>query len=101
MFVIGIVSFGAALPSAPAALGVFEGAIVGALVLLGVPAATALAYAILLHFFHIIISGIFGFYGFAKDGESLLGMYGKLANGSKEKPSQENPAEEIRSDHVS
>jgi uncharacterized protein (TIRG00374 family) len=101
MFVIGIVSFGAALPSAPAALGVFEGAIVAALVILGVPASTALAYAILLHFFHIIISGIIGFYGFARDGESLMGMYGKLANSSREQPSQENPVDDIRSDHVS
>lgn len=100
MFVIGIVSFGAALPSAPAALGVFEGAVVGALVLLGVPPATALAYAILLHFFHIILSGSIGFYGFAKDGESLMGMYDQLSNGSKEKPGQENPEIESRSNHV-
>jgi len=83
-FVLGIASFGVALPSAPAALGVFEGAIVAALVLLGVPPATALAYAILLHFFHIVISSIFGFYGFAKDGESLMGMYGKLSNRTQE-----------------
>ena len=37
LFVIGLASFGVALPSAPAALGVFEGAIVAALVLLGRP----------------------------------------------------------------
>jgi glycosyltransferase 2 family protein len=92
LFVLGIASFGVALPSAPAALGVFEGAIVAALVLLGVPPATALAYAILLHFFHIIISSIFGFYGFAKDGESLMGTYDKLSNRTKEPPAQENPA---------
>jgi hypothetical protein len=94
LFVIGIASFGVALPSAPAALGVFEGAIVAALVILGVPSATALAYAILLHFFHIIISSIFGFYGFAKDGESLLGMYDKLSNRTEEPPRQENPSTE-------
>ena len=71
------------------------------LALLGVPPATALAYAILLHFFHIIISGIIGFYGFAKDGESLMGMYGKLASRSKEQDLQDSPADDIRSDHVS
>jgi hypothetical protein len=100
VFVIGIVSFGAALPSAPAALGVFEGAIVAALVLLGIPPATGLAYAILLHFFHIVISGIFGFYGFAKDGESLFGMYGKLSNRSKELSPSEKASEETGSNHV-
>jgi uncharacterized protein (TIRG00374 family) len=100
LFVIGIASFGVALPSAPAALGVFEGAIVAALVILGVPPATALAYAILLHFFHIIISSIFGFYGFAKDGESLIGMYSKLSNRSKESSPSENIPEEMGSNHV-
>jgi len=80
LFVIGIASFGVALPSAPAALGVFEGAIVAALVLLGVSPSIALAYAILLHSFHIVISGIVGFYGFAKDGESLMETYDKLIN---------------------
>ncbi len=101
LFVIGLASFGVALPSAPAALGVFEGAIVAALVLLGVPPATALAYAILLHFFHIIISSIFGFYGFAKDGESLMGMYNKLSNRTQDSSGQDNPAIESRSNHVS
>jgi hypothetical protein len=79
---------------------VFEGAIVAALVILGVPPATALAYAILLHFFHIIISTIFGFYGFAKDGESLMGMYGKLSNRSKEISPSEKASEEMGSIHV-
>ena len=35
LFVLGVVSLGAALPSAPASLGVFEGSIVAALALLG------------------------------------------------------------------
>ena len=100
LFVIGIASFGVALPSAPAALGVFEGAIVAALVILGVPASTALAYAILLHFFHIIISSAVGFYGFARDGESLMGMYGKLSTRSKESSSSEKSPEELGSNHV-
>jgi glycosyltransferase 2 family protein len=85
LFVLGVASFGVALPSAPAALGVFEGAIVAALAILGVPTSTALAYAVLLHFFHTLISGIVGFYGFAKDGESLLGMYDKLSNRDQSK----------------
>jgi uncharacterized protein (TIRG00374 family) len=87
MFVIGIVAFGAALPAA--------------LALLGVPPATGLAYAILLHFFHIVISGIIGFYGFARDGESLMGMYGKLVNRPKEQSLQENPDIDPRSNHDS
>jgi hypothetical protein len=59
-----------------------------------------LAYAILLHFFHIIISSIFGFYGFAKDGESLMGMYGKLSNRLKDTPLSEKEAEEMGKNHV-
>ena len=77
-FVLGVISVGVALPSAPAAIGVYEAAAVGALALLGVPAADALAFAILAHLIHVVVTGMFGGYALIRDGETLAGMYRKL-----------------------
>lgn len=78
LFALGAVSLGAALPSAPAALGVFEGSIVAALALLGVDAGTALAFAVTWHAFHFAVTLIIGLYGFAEESESLMGTYRRL-----------------------
>lgn len=78
LFVIGVASLGVAIPSAPASLGVFEAAIVGALALLGMSTGPALAYAVVLHLYHVIVSGIIGLYGLSREGETLAGIYEKL-----------------------
>jgi hypothetical protein len=80
LFVLGAVSLGAALPSAPAALGVFEGSIVAALALLGVDAGTALAFAVTWHAFHFAVTLVIGLYGFAEESQSLMGTYRRLLN---------------------
>jgi uncharacterized membrane protein YbhN (UPF0104 family) len=77
-FVLGVLSMGIAVPSAPAALGVYEAAVVGALSLLGVPAAPALAFALLAHLMHIAVTGLIGAYGLFRDGESLSGLYQRV-----------------------
>lgn len=77
-FVLGVVSLGIALPSAPAGIGVFEVAMVGALSLLGVSAAQALAVAIVAHLIHIGVTGAIGAYAFFRDGETLAGLYQRL-----------------------
>lgn len=77
-FALGVVSLGIALPSAPAGLGVYEIAMVGALSLLGVPAAQALAVAIVAHLIHICVTGVIGVYALFKDGETLAGLYQRL-----------------------
>jgi len=77
-FVLGVVSLGIALPSAPAGIGVYEVAMVGALSLLGVPAAQALAVAIVAHLIHISVTGVIGVYALFQDGETLTGLYRRL-----------------------
>lgn len=70
-FTVTVLALGVAIPSAPAALGVFEAAIVGAMAILGVDNATALATGISLHFLQFVITGIFGFVGLIIQRRSL------------------------------
>jgi uncharacterized protein (TIRG00374 family) len=79
-FILGVISLGIALPSAPAGLGVYEVAMVGAFSLLGVPASVALAIALVSHLIHISLTGFFGVYGIFRDGESISGLYQRLRN---------------------
>lgn len=80
-FVLGAAAVGVALPSAPAALGVFEGAIVGALILLGVQSrSTALVYAVSLHLVHFTFTGVIGLFGLAREGQTLSGLYQQVRN---------------------
>jgi uncharacterized protein (TIRG00374 family) len=54
-------TFALAVPSAPAAIGVYEASVQAPLVALGIPAGPALSYAIALHavnFFPVIVTGI-------------------------------------------
>jgi uncharacterized protein (TIRG00374 family) len=71
IFSQSVLAMGIALPSAPAALGVFEASMVGGLTILGVDYSKALAYAILMHFIQFSITGIFGFIALAKERHSI------------------------------
>lgn len=62
---------GIAVPSAPGAIGVFEGTIIFALSLLGVQESLGLAYGLTLHTIQIVITGILGIIGLARQGRSL------------------------------
>lgn len=77
-FVLGVVSLGIALPAAPANLGVYEAAMVGSFLLLGVPGTQALALAIIAHFIHITITGVIGVLALAREGQTLTGIYLQL-----------------------
>jgi uncharacterized protein (TIRG00374 family) len=79
-FVVGVISLGIALPSAPAGLGIYEVAMVGAFSLLGVPTSQALALALVAHFIHITITGLIGAYAIFRDGENIAGLYQRLIN---------------------
>jgi hypothetical protein len=83
MFIDSVLALGIAVPSAPAALGVFEAALVGALTLLGVNASAALAYAIAMHFLQFVVTGIFGFWGLIRDGRSLSTLFQDVQAQSK------------------
>jgi len=74
----GVLAMGVAVPSAPAALGVFEGSLAGALSLVGVPFSLALGYAILMHFTQFVITGALGLWGLAREGRTLSSMVSEL-----------------------
>jgi glycosyltransferase 2 family protein len=71
-FVLSTGAFGAALPSAPAGLGVFEGAVVAAFALLGVGAEVAFTHAIVVHAMTFIYASLIGLIGLRLRGEVLF-----------------------------
>jgi hypothetical protein len=79
-FILGMISLGIAIPSAPAGLGVFEVAAVGAFSLLGLSTSAGLAIAFVSHFISITFTGLVGMYGIFRDGESITGLYQHLRN---------------------
>ena len=78
LFGLGAGALGIAAPSSPGALGVYEAVLVGALVVFGVNASPATAFALSLHISSYIITGLIGGYGLYKDGESLSSLYNRL-----------------------
>ncbi len=77
-FIAAILALGVAIPSAPAALGVFEAAFTGAVVLIGGSASTGFAYALILHLIQFIMVGILGIWGLNRDGTSLSAFIGEV-----------------------
>ncbi len=86
-----VLAMGIAIPSAPAALGVFEASLVGALALVGIDSTFALAYAVVMHFIQFAVTGILGMIGLMKEGRSLGSIF-KAAQTQKEATS--SPSEE-------
>ena len=83
-FALGASSFAGAIPSAPSALGVYEGAVVASLAILGVGSGIGLAFAVLHHIAHIVYSGIVGLYGFSHGDIGVMDLYEKLLNRNSE-----------------
>ena len=75
VFVLSVGAFGIALPSAPAGLGVFEGAMVAAFALLGVGGEVAFAHAVIIHAMSFIYNNILGLIGLRLRGEALASLY--------------------------
>jgi uncharacterized protein (TIRG00374 family) len=78
LFALGVGALGIAAPSSPGAIGVFEAVLVGALVVFGVDASTATAFALSTHIISYLLTGLIGGFGLYKDGESLSGLYTRL-----------------------
>jgi len=78
VFLISAGALGFALPSAPAGIGVYEAAIVGAFALLGVNYSDAFAYALILHAMQFVISNILGFIGLVREGQSFSDLYKRI-----------------------
>jgi uncharacterized protein (TIRG00374 family) len=77
-FALGVGALGIAAPSSPGAIGVYEAALVGALVVFGIDATPAIAFALSMHIISYLLTGLIGGYGLYKDGESLFGLYSRL-----------------------
>jgi len=82
IFVLSAGAFGAALPSAPAGVGVFEGVMVAAFALLGVNSEMALTHAIVIHVLAFVYSNILGLIGLRMRGEAVLGLYRRVIHRS-------------------
>ena len=78
IFAVGVGALGIALPSSPGALGVYEAALVGALAVFGLEVSATIAFALSMHIFSYLLTGLIGSYGLYKDGESLYSMYNRL-----------------------
>jgi len=77
-FGLATASLGVALPSSPSYIGIFEGAWIGALAFFKVPFSTALAYAIIAHVLHVLISVVFGVYTLTSEGETIGQLYDQI-----------------------
>lgn len=72
VFVLSAGAFGAALPSAPAGLGVFEGVVVASFALLGVGTEIALTYAVVSHAMFFVFANLIGLIGLKLRGVALI-----------------------------
>lgn len=72
IFVLSAGAFGAALPSAPAGLGVYEGVVVAAFALLGVGTEVAFTHAIVTHAMVFLYANLIGLVGLRLRGVALV-----------------------------
>lgn len=75
IFVLSAAAFGAALPSVPAGLGVFEGVMVASFALLGVGADLAFTHAIVIHVIAFTFSSLLGLIGLRLRGQAVVSLY--------------------------
>lgn len=80
VFGLGMAAFGGAIPSAPGAVGTFEGAVVFAITRFVPDESTALAAALTARLYNYLNSGIIGGIGLMREGQTLSGVYRQLMN---------------------
>jgi len=80
LFVSGVIAFGAAIPSSPGALGVFELSAIAGLLVFGYPREVALSFAIVTHFLQLSMTGAFGAWALAREGRTILDLATKTQN---------------------
>lgn len=90
-FVAGVTAFGAAVPSLPGAIGVFELSASWALMALDVIRESALSVAILWHVLPVIITSVFGGWAFAKEGQTVLEFADRVQQAAAESPEEVAP----------
>jgi uncharacterized protein (TIRG00374 family) len=77
LFTAGVIAFGAALPSSPGALGVYEVSMVAGLLVFDYPRESAIGVAIIAHGLHLLMSGGIGAVALARDGQSVVALAGR------------------------
>ena len=77
---LGMAAFGGAIPSAPGAVGTFEGAVVFALTRFTADESTALAAALTMRIYNYLNSTVIGMLGLLSEGQTLSGVYHQLMN---------------------
>jgi uncharacterized protein (TIRG00374 family) len=75
ILVLSASAFGAAFPSAPAGLGMFEGVMVVVFALFGVDAELAFAHAIVIHALAFVYANAIGLIGLRMRGQALVDLY--------------------------
>jgi uncharacterized protein (TIRG00374 family) len=71
LFVSGVIAFGAAIPSSPGAVGVFELSAIAGLLVFGYSREVALSFAIVAHMLQLSLTGIFGAWALAREGQTI------------------------------
>ncbi len=71
LFALGVVAFGAAVPSSPGAIGVYELSVVAALLAFNIPRETALSVALVSHACVLGVTSLLGAVSLAREGQSL------------------------------
>jgi len=80
IFGLGMAAFGGAIPSAPGAVGTFEGAVVFAITRFSADESTALTAALAMRLYNYLNSGVIGTIGLLSEGQTLSGVYQQILN---------------------
>jgi hypothetical protein len=78
IFTEGVLALGIALPSAPAGLGVYEGAMVVALSAFGIAYEVSFGIAIVIHLMQILITSGLGIWGVIRQGDSITAILSRI-----------------------
>ena len=89
IFGLGMAAFGGAVPSAPGAVGTFEGAVVFALTRFTSDESTAFAAALTMRVYNYLNSTVVGMLGLSSEGQTLSGVYKQLINFRNRKTDEE------------
>lgn len=75
---VGASNIFGAIPSVMASLGTFELGAVGALTLVGMSKESVLAYALIAHVTHLILSSLIGAFGLSQEGQTFTELYTEI-----------------------
>jgi uncharacterized membrane protein YbhN (UPF0104 family) len=80
LFVLGVIAFGAAIPSSPGAIGVFELSAIAGLLVFGITREDALSVAIAVHIVQLVTTSALGAWALSREGETLLNLAAQTQN---------------------